>query len=350
MPLTHLSLQNIRCFPSLELELPRQLVITGANGHGKSTIIEAIGLLALTRSHRARHDSELIQTDQSVATVAATLGPRQVVRLALTTTGSGLTKQANRFGRLVPLTGIVGLVRAVLFTAEELDLLTGPPRLRRRLLDGLLLQRDGERFADELLTFHRTLRQRNRLLASRLSVSELRAQIAPWDALYARSARVIIEHRARLLAELREATAAQLAAMELPLALAMSYHATVPELDQLPELLVARLERDAALGSTSTGPHRDDLLLTINGRPMSSASRGEQRAVLVALKLAEYERLAVADPANEPIFLIDDVMSELDPERRAVIAAHLAARPAIITSADPAQLPSELAELPRYSL
>ena len=350
MPLTKLELTNVRCFPSLTLDLPRQLVITGANGHGKSTIIEAISLLALTRSHRARHDGELIATGQTVATVTAQLAPRQLVRLALTTTGAGLTKQANRFGQLVPLTGIVGLIRTVLFTPEELELFTGPPRLRRRLLDGLLLQRDGASFADRLLQFHRTLRQRNRLLTSRLSLFELRRQIAAWDALYASSATEILRCRIALLAELRTATQAQLAAMQLPLELSLSYHATVPQIEQLSELLVARLERDQQLGSTSVGPHRDDLLVTVNGRPMSSASRGEQRAALVALKLAEYERLAAADPANEPIFLIDDVMSELDAERRVLIASHLATKPCLITSADPTQLPRELATLSRHEL
>ncbi len=364
MPLTHLSLTNIRCFESFDLDLPRQLVVTGPNGQGKSTLIEAISLLALTRSHRARHDGELIRTEPTpktpgvraqetpgvTATVAGTLGPRQIVRIALTATSSGLAKQANRFGRLTPLTGIVGLVRTVLFTPEELELLTGPPRLRRRLLDGLLLQRDGPPFAEQLLTFHRTLRQRNRLLATKLSLPDLQAQIAPWDTLYVAAATAIVAQRTTLLTELAAAAARQLAAMQLPLELAVSYQATVPEPERLDELLVARLERDQALGSTSIGPHRDDVVITVNGRPMTSASRGEQRAVLVALKLAEYERLAAADPTIEPIFLVDDVMSELDPDRRALIAAHLLSRPCVITTADPGALPSELAGLPRYEL
>jgi DNA replication and repair protein RecF len=350
MSLTHLSLSNVRCFPSLELDLPRQLVVTGPNGYGKSTILEAISLLSLTRSHRARSDREVIRSPISgPAVVTGTVGPRQLLRLVLADQGGSLVKQAHRAGRAVSLSEFVGTVRTVLFTPEELELFTGPPRRRRGVLDGLLLQREGAVYAELLLTFHRSLRQRNALLNQRLTPTALRLAVAVWDELLGQTAEGIVARRETLSRELATATRERLEAMAVPLVPAFRYQTSVAP-DRFLDALSARLERDQALGSTSVGPHRDDLVVSVNGRPVTSASRGEQRSLLVAVKLAEADRLTAADPANPPLMLVDDVMSELDPDRRALVAAELLHRPCLVTSADPASLPDALRTLPRHEL
>ena len=350
MALSHLSLTDFRCFPTLELDLSDQLVIVGANGRGKSSILEAITLLALTRSPRTRSDSELIRADRETAIITGTVGPRKQVRIAVSTERERVIKRASLFGSVVPLTELVGTVQIVSFLPEDLELFTGPPKARRGLVDSLLLQRVGKQYAETLVAFHRALKQRNSLLAQRMPIDALRSTVGVWDSLLVGAATSIINQRIELSRELHETTARILAEMNVPLELELHYHSTVTDLMRFDELLTARLERDRELGSTSIGPHRDDLLLTVNGRPMVSASRGEQRAVLVALKLAEYERLAAGNADSAPIFLVDDVFSELDPVRRDIVAQRLVSRPCIITTADASTIPSTLSSLPRHEL
>lgn len=351
MSLSHLELTNFRCFPTFKLDLPDQLVLVGPNGRGKSSILEAITMLALTRSPRTRSDAELIRTGEAATTIEGTLGPRQTVRLVVQSDGQRVTKQVNRFGTMTQLADLIGTVRVVTFGPEDIELFTGPPRLRRRLIDDVLLQRSGRGYAQTLITYYRALKQRNSLLAQQLTLGALRDAVTVWDLLFSEAAGVIIQARQTLAVELETATRQFLEAMELPMKLELRYQTTVPELDRLPELLTARLERDRTIGSTSVGPHRDDLQFLLNGRPMASASRGEQRAVLVALKLAEYERLAAQSaPDTQPRFLVDDVFSELDPSRRQTIAKYLAERPCIITTADQSLIPGELSSLPIHEL
>jgi len=348
MPLSRIELTNVRCFPDLAIDLPGQLVVVAPNGQGKSTILEAITMLALTRSHRTRSDGDVIRTDQTSATITGYLGPRQPLRIVLSRDRDRVVKQANRLGQIVPLTGLIGMIRVVTFGPEDTELMTGAPRLRRGLLDSLLLQRNPT-YSQTLLSFHRAVKQRNALLARGGSLETIRSAITVWDLLFVEAATAIIRERLALVAELEAATQRFLQTMNLPFTVTLRYQASVPDLDRFDELVAARLERDRDLGSTSIGPHRDDLAVTLNGRLVGNASRGEQRALLVALKLAEYERLA-AGATEPPLFLVDDVFSELDADRRELVATHLADRPCIITTADAALIPTILSSLPRHTL
>lgn len=348
MPLQRLELTNVRCFENLSIDLPRQLIVVAPNGRGKSTILEAITMLALTRSHRTRSDGELIKTNETAASITGLLGPRQPLRIVISRDRDRVVKQANRLGQIVPLTGLIGMIRVVTFGPEDTELMTGAPRLRRGILDSLLLQRNPT-YAQTLLSFHRAVKQRNALLARGGSLDAIRAAITVWDLLFIESASAIIRERQALVAELEIATQTFIGTMQLPFTVSLRYQSSVPDLDRFEDLVAARLERDRDLGSTSVGPHRDDLAVLLNGRAVANASRGEQRALLVALKLAEYERLA-AGSTEPPIFLVDDVFSELDPDRRELVATHLVDRPCVITTADKTLIPDQLSSLPIYEL
>ena len=363
MHLTRVQLANFRSWTDLQLDLPPGVtLIGGANAAGKSNLVEAIYMLAALRSTRAQTEGELIRWSAPQPQVARIAGSALVrdepveVEIALAARSGGAAGSARQrsgaplTSKRIRVNGVarragdaLGAIRAVQFTTQDIELLTGGSALRRRYLDVAIGQL-APAHAAHLSRYQRALSQRNALL-KRIAEGRAREQeLDQWDELLAAAATPIWQARAEAAQTLSEQAErshqALRAADESTEALTLSY---APADD--PSLPESRA-RDLGRGSTSVGPHRDDLLIDLDGRPAANfASRAQQRAAVLAMRLAEAEYLRASD-RDAPILLLDDVFSELDPERRERTAGAVSAmEQVILTSADPAVVPIAAGDL-----
>ena len=309
-------------------------------------------LLAWGRSHRTTTDAELIRWGADLARVEGVIEPDrpglataetpatagdETIEVALVRSGSAAGRKrirVNGVGRRA--TGLAGLFRTVVFAPEEMLLVAGSPGLRRAAIDGLASQRSAA-YGRELATYARALQQRNSLLRAIREETAGRAELRFWDAAFLDSGGALVEERLALLAAFAEPLArahAEIAPDEAAGApLGIRYETNAPMLtgerprDALERRLAETAEKEVWNGSTLIGPHRDDLVFEQGGRDLSTfASRGQQRTAILAFKLAELDLLTELD-GRTPLLLLDDVFSELDPERRGHLVRRIAALP-----------------------
>jgi DNA replication and repair protein RecF len=358
MRVERLELVDFRNHEALTVELPAGVsVLTGANGVGKTNLLEAIGYLATLGSHRVAQDASLVRAGADAALIRAVAireGRRVQVDVEVRP-GSGVRGRVN--GAAVPRArDVLGVVRATMFAPEDLGLVRGDPEERRRFLDVLATQRL-PRYLGSRQDYDRVLRQRNTLLRSaggRLPTAGL-ATLDVWDEKLAMAGAEIWAERLRLVATLTPLVTRayqQLAARDDPVeATYISSLGGPAELDPDPaklgqllrERLVADRPREIERGITLSGPHRDDLALTVRALPARThASHGEAWSLALALRLAAHRLLA--DEGEEPILLLDDVFAELDQRRRGQVAeVARAAEQALVTAAVTEELPAGLA-------
>lgn len=353
--LSRLALTNYRNFTDLELGLPAGMVfILGRNAQGKSNLLEAAYLLAIGKSYHANTDRELIHlkalqevpspgSGQALITgdVEHRDGRLKVIigLQAIAAEGAGgpqVHKQVRVNGVPTPVTGLVGRINAVLFTASDIDLVMGSPSGRRRFLDILISQAD-RRYLRALQRYQRIVTQRNHLLRLIREGRASREELDFWDAELVKEGVAIISRRDQVLeqlAPLAQQTYSGLAGSQEELSLA--FQPTVPA-QGLEEVLREQREREIGAGMTLYGPHRDDFLLEVEGMDAAIyASRGQVRTVALALRLAEALFLK-QERGEEPILLLDDVLSELDPQRRHHVMEEAGRyQQALVTTAEPA--------------
>ena len=323
---------------------PGPQLVHGPNAAGKTSLLEAIVLLAWGRSHRTTAEGELVRWGQELARIEARVGrldtapeQRDAIEVALVRTASGGARKRIRVNGIARRAGaLAGTLRTVLFAPEDMVLVSGSPSLRREAIDALAGQRSPG-YARDLATYGRALQQRNGLL--RLIREEQAApdELKFWDAQLLEAGTAVREERHRLLAAL----AGPLAAAHAEIApdeaaagrLEAVYTTNAPQRDgeSVRDALARRLaetaDKEVWNGTTLIGPHRDDLTFEMGGRPLASfASRGQQRTAILAFKLAELDLLTALD-GRPPLLLLDDVFSELDPERRAHLVRRIAALP-----------------------
>lgn len=343
MHLRHLRLLDFRSWPLLELDLePGVTTFVGRNGHGKTNVLEAIGVLASLRSHRVATDAPMIRTGAATALVGAlahNAGRELTVELAL---NSGKANRARlNTSPCRRLSDILGVVQSVLFAPEDLALVRGEPAERRRLLDELMAQRRPA-LGGDLAEYSSVLRQRTALLKSasgalRRGRQEESAAILDtldvWDGRLAEIGARLVAGRIDLLRQLRPLVVDAyrgLAPESRPADLTYRFRvADTPDESELTDpglveaVLLSELGRrrrdEIDRGMSLVGPHRDDLLLTLGDEPAKGfASHGETWSFALALRLGSLE-LFRADGA-EPVLLLDDVFAELDRHRRAALA------------------------------
>jgi DNA replication and repair protein RecF len=340
--LVSLSVRDFRNLGSVDLEpSPRATILLGENGQGKTNLLEAIYFLTTLKPLRAARLAELVRFGTERAQVAGGFdGPGGVRRAAVQVQAGGRTafldgKPQDRLDAYFE-----GLA-AVCFAPDDLLLVKGGPEGRRRFLDRAAFNR-WPAVLGEVREFVRALRARNAALRS--APAEVEASFrAP---LVRAAARLLVRRRA-LLAELAPrlgAAFAEISGPDAPAAV-LSYRAAAglrPEGSEddlaarLAAVLAERLERDRDRGYTSAGPHMDDLVLALDGRGARLyGSQGQQRALVLALKIAEIENLREA-LGRPPLLLLDDVSSELDPAKNRYLLGYLAALPAqvFLTSTD----------------
>lgn len=374
MYLSRLQLEQFRSYTSLDLPIqPAGLRITGRNASGKTSLLEAVMVLATTRSPRATSDAETINWSSGEefgvppyarldGAVMTRVGARTIaVQIQAENGRAKKTFQLN--GRDVRAHDLVGTLKAVLFSPEDVELVSGPPAERRRQLDVLISQIDGH-YLRALTRYRHVHAQRNGLLKAfardrvRPDSPMAVTQIAFWDEQLVTAGAYIIAVRLRLTAELGRMLAARAADLIDRGVLAVSYE---PRLDLVgidqvavadaigcQQMVAAAFARNLEAvraeefrrGMTVIGPHRDGLTFTIDGRDLAAyGSRGQQRLCVVAFKLAESD-LIMAETEERPVLLLDDVLSELDDSHRARLLSAIARTDSqlIVTSADPESL------------
>jgi len=350
-----LRLTDLRGYASLEAGFqPGPHLVWGPNAAGKTSLIEAIVLLARGASHRTSSDGELVRWGADVARVEGLVGGAGSAREGTTIdvavvrseTGAKKRIRVNGIGRRAA--GLAGTLRTVLFAPEEMLLVSGAPALRRGALDGLASQRSPA-FAADLATYSRALAQRNSLLRAIREDQAERAQLRYWDAPLLEAGAAVLAERLDLLEALGEPVAKsheeiapdEAAAGRLTLRYLTNAPARPGETtrDALARRLEETADKEVWNGATLVGPHRDDLAFELGGRDLAGfASRGQQRTAILAFKLAELDLLTELD-GRPPLLLLDDVFSELDPLRRSHLVRRIASLPqAFITTTSPDDL------------
>jgi DNA replication and repair protein RecF len=345
---THLSLTDFRNYREAEVDLVAgSNLFVGSNGQGKTNLVEAIGYLSTLGSHRVATDHALIRAGQDAAIVRARLehADRSVLVEVQLNRSSANRAQVNRIA--TKPRDLPRFATSVLFAPEDLSLVRGDPGGRRRYLDQLLVQLT-PRLAGVLADYDRVLRQRTTLLksvrAARVGQTQL-STLEVWnDRLADLGSEIIVErsalidrirphvadayrriagddHRADLAARLSildEVGAADDGGDETEAHAALDAR----EVREAFTAALARVRRhELDRGLTLVGPHRDDLVLTLNDLPAKGyASHGESWSFALALKLAAAATLRADSPLGDPVVILDDVFAELDETRRSRLA------------------------------
>jgi DNA replication and repair protein RecF len=348
MRVLSVQLRDFRTYARAEAMLGDGLtVVHGPNGAGKSNLLEAIYFGCCGRSPRTRNERELVRFGQSATRVSVRLdGAPAHAREEQheLTVGFEPGQPKRRSGNGAPGKRLLDVEQRPLvsvFMPDRLELLKGPPSVRRAHLDQVVAAFWPTRAADRRAYGH-VLAQRNALLARIRAGDATRASIATWDVQLARQALALRETRARAVGLLAEPFAQRAAELGLDGQARLEYRprTKAPDEQMLLAELAERLDSDLRRGFSGHGPHRDELALLRDGRELSSyGSQGEQRLALLALLLAERTALA-SERGRIPLMLLDDVMSELDATRRDLLARELATGgQSVIATTDLAHVP-----------
>ena len=343
MRLRRLRLRNHRNYARLELTPgPGINVFIGPNGQGKTNLLEAVAMLALSSSPRARREHELVGPVGPGSRIEAEVASGEMTRhlsIALDVEGDRTRRTIEVDGARRRAVDLPGQFRVTLFWPDDLGLVKAGPEMRRRFLNQMLVQVEPG-YARALAGLRRVLEQRNSLLKRIASGEGGEDMLEAWNTELVRVSTEIVGARAKAVAELEpDATRChgQIAAGER---LEIAYEGP-PE--NLAEAVHNSIAEDLRRGSTSIGPHRDDLSIRLDGQEARSfGSQGQQRTAVVSLKLAE-AALIERRAGERPVLLLDDVLSELDGERRAALLHQVAAGgQVILTSVEAGPFPPEL--------
>ncbi len=359
MHVTRLELLDFRSYESVEIDLgPGPVAFIGANGQGKTNLVEAIDYLASLDSHRVSSDAPLVRAGADRAIVRGRLQREDRSALLELEITPGRSNRARVNGNPLPrVRDLIGIARTVLFSPEDLALVKGDPSDRRRFLDHMIVMRT-PRLAGVKADYDRVLRQRNTLLktAGRRSDVEI-STLDIWDDHLARTGAQVVAARLALLDGLQpHATAAYrdvaAGAAEDRRIVSLEYKPSVAAIaglrdpDDIAKALLDEIGRrrreELERGVSLVGPHRDDVVLSIGALPAKGyASHGESWSLALALRLASFALLR--DDGDDPILILDDVFAELDTQRRSHLAARVAdAEQVLVTAAVEADVPAEL--------
>jgi DNA replication and repair protein RecF len=338
---TRLRLRDFRTYAAAEVDLGERLtVVHGPNGAGKTNLLEGLYFGCTGRSCRTTNEREVVRFDAPAARVEVVGHDRDGAHELSVGFQPGETKRFKVDG--APAERLLDAPHRPLvsvFLPDRLELVKGPPALRRSHLDQLVAALWPVRGATRR-AYGQALAQRNALLA-RVRAGGSRAALAAWDQELARHGIALRDDRAAAVELLRprfEAAARELGLVGTPeLRYRPRSRAATPE--ELAAELAERIDADLERGFTTHGPHRDDVALLRDGRELRAyGSQGEQRLALLALLLAE--RAALEDERGAPpLLLLDDVMSELDATRRACLVERLRVGQSVVTTTDLAHVP-----------
>jgi len=333
----HLELTNFRNYAATTIDLTSGVTaVVGNNGQGKTNLVEALGYLATLKSFRGVPTEALIRTGCESAVLRATVvhadGREVLIETELVRTGRNRSLVNKQ--RLARSRDLLGVVRTTVFSPEDLELVKAAPSVRRDFVDDALvaLQPKLDVLCSEI---EKVLRQRNSLLkqaGGRLS-SDIASTLDVWDAKLAELGNELGDERSRLIAQISPRVSKayeELAEKATPIGLV--YEPEWRRIGLANELQTCRLD-DIRRGTSTVGPHRDDIDLLINGLPARThASQGEQRTLALAMRLAVH-RMVTEEFGSPPVLILDDVLSELDPGRAAALLRHFPEGQVLITTA-----------------
>lgn len=380
MHVVRLELTNVRTFRHLDLALTRGAhVVLGSNASGKTNFVESIAMLATTRGARAGSDLDLITWDAlaedplpaaRLEAEVETANGRVTLEIAVIAGERVLDGPPARATRRFRVNGVarrasdlIGRLRVVMFSAEDLRIVEGPPALRRRYLDITLAQLDPA-YVRASQRYARVLQQRNSLLRRLQERRGGADELEFWDEELAAAGAILLASRAEALRRLGRDAADRYDELGSPgERLSICYRPAVPDEiasalaeHDLAERLRAAFEAgrrvDIERGMTRIGPHRDDIAFAVGGRDAAAfASRGQQRTAALALRLAEVT-LSTERTGDPPVLLLDDILSELDAHRRErVLSVAYGVDQVVITTPDDDRPgPDELPDATRYRL
>ena len=322
-------------------------VISGENAQGKTNLLEAIYYVSVGKSFRATQNSEIIRFGSQRATVELDYNDTIRDQRIKMTVFKEKKRQAEKNGvRIDKLSDIVGCFRTVLFCPEHLSLVKNGPSERRNYLD-IAISRARPMYLHALQKHNYILKQRNMLIKNAMGDRDtFEATVDLWSEQLAHEAAVITKFRAEFIEKLDGHV--------LVCFIDMSHNRELPEISYISssklagdelfdvellekkfyELLVSNHEREIYAGATLYGAHKDDMEVILNGKPARFfASQGQQRSLAIALKLAEGE-ICFSEFSDYPVFLFDDVLSELDSKRRDYLINRIKGKQVIMTSCD----------------
>ena len=347
MLITNLKLTNYRSYTTLDLNLGGGITIfVGRNGEGKTNIAESILYLTFLTSHRASGNTPLVKLGANAAYIRAKVKyPEREILVELEINIDKANRAKINQNPTRSQKEIFGIVQAIYFSPEDLDIVRGDPAERRRFIDQLLTLRS-PRVAAVISDYERAVKQRNSLLKTRASIQALE----PWDKQVADFGGQLISLRLSGLAQLtplfnqiyKEISNVKPAEIIYKSSLEGISENATENSGKIMEKLIINRSLELERGLTLTGPHRDDLLLMLGDHQVKGyASHGESWSIALSLKLATYNLLK--SDGLSPILILDDVFSELDEERREKLA-QLAktAEQTIITVAVESDLPKSL--------
>jgi len=338
-----LFVSGFRNLAEQRIELEKRITsITGRNGQGKTSLVEAVYLLVHPKSFRTSKHRELIawekaSTGARVEAQITTQNGNQTLAVEITPRGRTVTLNGKK---LESVLGFYGQVKAVIFTPDELLLVKGPPQQRRSFLDRTLAMVDSP-FVENAVHYQRALKNRNALLMARDGRGPSLNELAFWDQLLIRHGRALTERRSAFVSFLSDHVASayqRLVALEPGAAsekVALYFESDfvnesgkVRSDEELTLLLREASERDIRRKTTTFGVHRDELKLTLDTgagehEARATASQGQARTLALAMKLAALDFLRT-QTSDDPILLLDDVESELDQARKSALYQLLA--------------------------
>ncbi|MEI6481541.1 MAG: DNA replication and repair protein RecF [Candidatus Saccharibacteria bacterium] len=331
--ISDLRLQSFRSYDNSAFEFsPGVNIIVGPNASGKTNLLEAVLVISRGSSYRG-HDTDLISYDKPWTRIESdTAEGKRIVTLEQTATK--IEKKYTINGVVYRRLSLPKTVPVVVFEPDHLRLLSGGPERRRDYLD-TLLEQTTPGFGVLRREYKRTLAQRNKLLKNPYRSQD---EMFVWDIRLSELAGKIVGHRVAMIATMQEqiqelyqelSRTQKTVTLEYVSSCSVAHYSS----DMLRKLEQG-LEDDVLRGFTTNGPHRDDLAVILDDHPAStSASRGESRTLLLALKILELQLLESARN-KKPILLLDDVFSELDGARRKALTSHLKNYQTFITTTD----------------
>lgn len=332
-------LHDFRGYELKDFELSNSInVIFGPNARGKTNFLEAIYLLGVGDSFRAKRTEEMVRFGQELGRVFGEVVDEngETIEVEVIVNGGvvmGKTVNKRKYiidGVSKRRKDLIGIMPLTLFRPEDVELVSGSPDVRRKYMDKILIQTD-KIFDNSLSTYEQALRRRNKLLDAIREGTATRYALAFWDGLLIKHGQIVQEKRRELVDYIN----ALFQKSELFNKLKIEYDASTISESRLAQYKDA----ETAMGYTLVGPHKDDLIMKDGSRNLSVyGSRGEQRMAVLAMKMGEIYFLE-EKTKKKAVLLLDDIFSELDDEHKQEVLRVMAGRQVIVTTADEGDLP-----------
>lgn len=332
MYINSLSLKNFRNYENTKIFFNENInIIYGKNAQGKTNILEAIYLCSTSKSHRTNNIKELIKFNKNEAHVTVDINKNNINEIIDVHIKKN-SKKSIAINKLPinKLNELLGVMKIIIFSPEDLGLIKNGPKERRRFID-LELSQMSPLYYYYLKNYYLVLKQRNNLLKEIKKQNDLFDQLEVWNIQLIKYGKEIIKHRQIFIDEINPYFKKNHFKISNGKENNSIYYEKNVEIDEFEKRINNNIKYDISLGSTSVGPHKDDLRFEIDGIDIRKyGSQGQQRTAALSLKLSEIE-LINNNGDEKPILLLDDVLSELDESRQSYLINNINNIQTIIT-------------------